>query len=448
MRRMCCQRRIHNIVRLALPFVLGGWTMYGGDLQNTRYKDISFNCKSLAVLWQFRPETHVFRYSPASNVWSQAVAAAIGEKTFIYIGSYDYNLYCIDADSGKEVFRFTAGDEIISGPVVFDIEGRFLVSFACRDRRIYCLDAETGQKVWTYEVYPWKFTTGKSVPSSGIYIPELNSLVFCMYVYDKKPFKIIEEGLCICLNPLTGEPVWRKNLCRSSLSSPAYVKNKDNHYLFVSSADGNIYALNPQTSEILWKFQLTGVVHASPCVFQKEDSIIVFIGDKFGYLFALDEKGNLLWKFKAGHVIDASPAILNRDLPRLFLPSFDRKIYCLNVFTGEKMYDFEAANYLYSSPLISKIENTECVFFSSLDNTLFVLNAETGKIIQTVKLGNRLWPYETYGETIWPSPIVIQGPNTYLIYPCSDGGLYCLGCPIHAYIKNNFIWFSRSWRLQ
>jgi len=422
-------RFLNCLIKISSLFLLCGWTICGGDLQNTRYKDLSFNCQNLKIIWEFKPETHVFRYSPFTNLWSTPVAGKVDEKTFIYVGFYDHNLYCIDLDTGKEVWRFTSGNKIISSPVFFKINDKYFVSFASRDRRIYCLDAKTGKRLWNYEVYPWRFTVLEAIPSSGIFIPELGNLYFTIYVCDKKPFKTVEDAIVLALS-LKGKVVWRKRIENAAiLSSPCYARLNNEHFLFISSANGNLYAISPEDGKILWIVTLGDKTYATPSVLELKDKIIVYIADKFGYLYALNEKGEIIWKFKTGHFIDTSVAILEGREPKVYLTSFDRKLYCLDALTGRKIFEFETDNYLYSSPLIGRIKDKRCVFFSSLDNTIFILDAERGTLIEKIKLGKRVLPYETYGETIWPSPILVQNSKkTYLIYPSTEGSLFCLGC--------------------
>lgn len=435
---MCRKSRIQNflgynlfqtIAKLALLLLLCGWSSYGGDLANTKCKNFSFNCSKLEVAWEFKPEEHIFRYSPYTNIWSTPVTANIDGRMLIYAGFYDNNLYCINLNNGEELWRFTTGGKVISSPVVFKRNGKYLVSFASRDRKIYCLDAKTGRRIWVYEVYPWTYSIQEGVPSSGIYIPEFDTLYFTMYVCDKKPFKTVERAVLVALSP-QGKVRWKKTMENAAiLSAPCYTYFSNQHFLFISSGDGNLYALSAEDGKLIWKFKVSDTTYVAPSILKLKDKIIIYAGDKFGFLYALDEKGGLLWKFKTGHFIDTSVAILNDKNPKVYLTSFDRKLYCLDALTGEKIFEFEAENYLYSSPLICKIKDENCVIFSSLANNLFVLNAQSATLIQKIKLGKRILPYETYGETIWPSPILTQNSGkTYLIYPSTEGSLFCLGC--------------------
>lgn len=197
----------------------------------------------------------------------------------------------------------------------------------------------------------------------------------------------------------------------------------------MSSANGNIYALCAEKGDILWQTGLADKTYVSPSVLQLEDRMIIYAGDKYGFVYALNEKGRILWKFKTGHFIDTSAAVLKEGVPRVYITSFDRKIYCLGAVTGEKIFEFKTDNYLYSSPLIGKLNGKSAVFFSSLDNTVFMINAYNGEFIQKIKLGERLLTYETYGETMWPSLIITQHKGeSYLLYPSTEGSLFCLGC--------------------
>ncbi len=74
----------------------------------------------------------------------------------VYFGSWDTYLYAVDAATGQEKWKFKTGDDaenhnqtgIQSSPAVVD----GMVYFGCRDSNFYAVDAATGQEKWKAKI--------------------------------------------------------------------------------------------------------------------------------------------------------------------------------------------------------------------------------------------------------------------------------------------------------
>jgi serine/threonine protein kinase len=64
-----------------------------------------------------------------------------------YVGSFDNNLYAVDADGGYSQWRYRTSGPIISSPVV----SRGFVYIGSTDGRLYCVNIETGRERWSFE---------------------------------------------------------------------------------------------------------------------------------------------------------------------------------------------------------------------------------------------------------------------------------------------------------
>lgn len=64
----------------------------------------------------------------------------------VYVGSYDDNVYCLNATTGAKLWNYTTGNKVFSTPAVAD--GRVYVG--SDDYNIYCLNATTGALMWSY----------------------------------------------------------------------------------------------------------------------------------------------------------------------------------------------------------------------------------------------------------------------------------------------------------
>ena len=91
----------------------------------------------------------LFTEERADLVWEFAT----GDKVFsspavsggyVYVGSCDNKVYCLDASTGSKVWEFVTGDEVRSSPAV---SGGY-VYVGSWDKKVYCLDADTGAKIW------------------------------------------------------------------------------------------------------------------------------------------------------------------------------------------------------------------------------------------------------------------------------------------------------------
>ena len=92
-------------------------------------------------------------WSASVNDWVQSSPAVYGG--YVYFGSYDNNLYCVDAASGVRIWNYSTGGLVLSSPAISN--GRvFVGSF---DGNIYAFNATTGAKIWSYQ-------TGTPIESS------------------------------------------------------------------------------------------------------------------------------------------------------------------------------------------------------------------------------------------------------------------------------------------
>jgi len=117
------------------------WPMFHHDLNHLRYSTSK------------APNTNntIWRYTTCYEVDSSP-AVADGK---VYVGSWDGNVYALDASTGKPVWNYTTGGNVWSSPAVAD--GKVYVG--SWDGNVYALDASTGKPVWYY-------TTGGNVWSS------------------------------------------------------------------------------------------------------------------------------------------------------------------------------------------------------------------------------------------------------------------------------------------
>ena len=96
--------------------------------------------------------------TPVSRCWTgywMNSSAAIADGK-VYTGSWDNNLYALDAKTGEEKWRFKTGDWVLSTPAA--VNG--MVYFGSLDGNLYALNARTGRERWRFQagLYrpPWQ----------------------------------------------------------------------------------------------------------------------------------------------------------------------------------------------------------------------------------------------------------------------------------------------------
>jgi len=108
-------------------------------------------------------------------------------------------------------------------------------------------------------------------------------------------------------------------------------------------------------------------------------------------LYAIDAKnGKKLWEFDEAEMIESSPAASNGVV---YFGSNDNKLYAVDTKSGKKLWDFQTDGPVYSTPVI--VDGV--VYFGSYDGTLYALDAQSG---------DKQWSYKTSGLVVCKPTIV------------------------------------------
>ena len=207
----------------------------GGDPANWNYGLIGNVENQRVAVGQQGPadiSTPRWVYQTGADVFSSP-AVANGK---VYVGSEDYNLYCLDAFTGEKIWSFQTGFYVRASPAVYN--GR--VYTGGDDGNFYCLDADTGAEVWTVSAggfFPNYISSGEATPRSSpivvndrLYVGSLDGKVYCLDPDDGRKLYTYETG-----GPIFG--------------SPAYADGT----IYIASADSHMYALNAADLSYMWK---------------------------------------------------------------------------------------------------------------------------------------------------------------------------------------------------
>ena len=299
------------------------------------------------LVWQFQAEDEI-RGTP------------LVYEDKVFVGSYDHNLYALDAGSGKLIWKFPTRGGVVTCPVV--AQGK--VIFGSEDQIIYAVDIATGRVEWTH------ITKGavRGSPSRAEDIIFIGS----------------DDGHLYALHATTGRVVWQFDAETPVRSRPPVHQEK----LFFGTEGGEIYALNFQ-GQVVWRYRAKRAVTASPAA----GDHAVYVPSVDAQLYAIDaEAGWLLWRFRLGRGSISSPAVHQN---RIYVGSADGNLYCINARTAKEMWRFATKHQVSGGVVI--FQNN--IYFGSVDGQLYCLDAQTG---------HQQWAYPTEGP-ITGTPAIGNG---------------------------------------
>jgi outer membrane protein assembly factor BamB len=290
---------------------------------------------------------------------------AVGADGTIYVGSYDHNLYAVNAD-GSQRWKFTTGDAVASSPAVGADGTIYVGSF---DHNLYAINPDGLLK--------WKFATGGGVPSSPVVDADGT---ICVASYDHNLYAVNADG----------SQKWKFNIGSQSESSPAVGADGT---IYVGADNNNLYAVNPDGSQ-KWKFTTGNSVFSSPAV--GADGTI-YVGSYDHNLYAVKPDGSQKWKFTTGDNVYSSPAVGAGGT--IYVGSFDHNLYAINA-DGSQKWKFTTGDHVVSSPAVGA-DGT--IYVGSYDHHLYAVHPD----------GTQKWKF-TMGDVVVPSPAVGADGTIYI----------------------------------
>jgi outer membrane protein assembly factor BamB len=166
-----------------------------------------------------------------------------------YVGSYDKNWYCVDANTGSVIWKFPIAHEVQSTAAV--VGGKMYTG--ADDGYFYCIDAITGTEIWKTNIYAGNVPQPLSEISS--FQPRSSPII----VGDKEYIGAL-DGKVYCLDTSNGAIKWSYQTGDSSptsmyyhapiMGSPAYANN----VIYITSTDKNLYAFDASSGTKLWNW--------------------------------------------------------------------------------------------------------------------------------------------------------------------------------------------------
>ncbi len=294
----------------------------------------------------------------------------------LYIGSYDNNLYSLNAADGKFQWKYPADGGIVSRPALYDGN----IYFGSEDKRLHVVSARSGKVVWTYYTegpirsspriaeghafigsddgylhavnlnsgrVSWRFEAADAVRSTPFV---MNDLVYIG----------CETGDYYAVD-YRGELKWRFHAKRAITSSTVGSAST----LYFTSVDGTLYALDPKNGWPLWRFRLGKASISTPCIIDD----LVFVGAADGFIYAVDTRNSKeVWRYRTEHQVNGSPVVYKDSL---YCGSVDGNLYCLEYRTGRLRWKFGTQGAITGSPLVYD----DIVYVGSTDHQVYALLA-------------------------------------------------------------------------
>lgn len=311
------------------------WPLKGHDRQRTSYTSHP------------GPQTNNVKWTCQTNANIRSSPIIVDE--YLFCGSSDYTLYCLNAETGEKIWQYTTEGKIWSTPYVsngsvvigswdkniycFNIsqgtlhwkknihntyhadsilgDGNDL--FVLAGKEIKCLDIETGTIKWSKEYSDW--TRDISIDNTHIYLSCSN-------------------GLLYCLAQDNGEQMW--NLTTTEPIYSAAVVNTT--HLLIGCLDGYLYCLNKSTGSLKWKILLSNQAIWNTV---SRSSDYVYVCTLCGLFYCLDaDNGEVQWVNTIGGYSGGSTPVIADD--KVYVGGeFTKNIYCYDAISGEELWRYQ-----------------------------------------------------------------------------------------------------------
>ena len=282
------------------------WSDVGGNKNNIRWKiPLAGEGWSQPIVWEGRIYmTAAVPSDPSSKDATRPESNDGGygrNRNDLVNFVYQYQVICIDADSGKTVWRKSVKES--KPPIPRHSTNTYATETPVTDGKriyayfgmngVYCLDME-GNLKWQKDLGVYEMRAGWGTSSS----PTLLDNRLFIQVDNQ------EQSFLVALESTSGEEIWRvKREESSQYSSPLVWKNSLRNELIVG---GMIYhSHDPKTGKLLWKLDMNkGRSSATPIAIGDR----LYIGNEFRNRGGEDDGGGRLYAIKPGGSGDITPA--------------------------------------------------------------------------------------------------------------------------------------------
>ncbi len=216
------------------------------------------------------------------------------DQTLVIFGSYDNNLYAVDAAGGQIVFQYPARN-YINGAIA---AAQNTAAFGSCDANLYLVPIDAPEQTRTID--------------AGSYVAA-NPVLFEGVIYAGN-----YDGVFLAADAAGGSILWRFDKAEDAFfSSPAV----NDRVVVVGCRDGKVYCFSRQSGKLLWTFAAQDSFDSSPLLCGDKAAV----GCSDGRLYLLDiNSGKELFAYTLGGSVSSSPAAAQN---RLLVGCEDGSVY-------------------------------------------------------------------------------------------------------------------------
>lgn len=292
------------------PVVAGGRVVIGAD-------DGTLRCLALDSgkgLWQFKTSGTV-----------EGPPLISGD--LVVVGTDQGALHAVSLGSGTAVWSFAAQDRIVGGAnLVTAADGALRLLVGSYDMNVYCLNAASGAKQWSFETANYVNAT-PAVDDQRVVFGGCDGLLHVLAAEDGRELRSVAVGSYVaapvavengqayvghyggevlCVDLETATVRWRVSPgpAGEAILGPLAICGD---LLVAGSRDGAIYALERTTGATRWSYRSGGPIDSGAVACGSQ----VVFGSADGRVYLVSAKdGAKLWSYEVGAAVSTAPAVV------------------------------------------------------------------------------------------------------------------------------------------
>lgn len=184
------------------------------------------------------------------------------------------------------------------------------------------------------------------------------------------------------LNMANGTLRWQWSIGDDAIYAPAQL-SPDGSLVYWATGNGHVYAQDAASGgDPKWQFRAGQGIWGQPVIDAQRGQLYVASFDR--NLYALDLKtGEVRWKTLIGSALPAAPVMVGDTL---VLGAFDRKLHALSAADGHELWTIDIDNWIFSQPVVSG----DVIYFGAVDHNVYAVSVSKKAILWKTTTGGRV----------------------------------------------------------
>lgn len=295
------------------------------------------------------------------------------EPTFynkrIYAGTYTTaetvnghpnQLRALDANTGQVQWSFLADHSIYDAPTVSNGTVYFCTGDIKKTGKVYAVDSQSGAGLWSFDTHEYMRARPTVVQNT-------------VYAHS--------EHAVYAIDAQSGHEQWSVTLKAALAARPVIASG----IVFLGTELGHCYALDATSGAKVAKFTDIGELHAAITV--KETPWCICSSE--GQLYALDTRtGNIRWTIQIEQNISGGMIVRNGiayigSNSGIMGDTSQTRLHAIDTTTGQRLWSASIMHEIESEPVVTE----NYIFVSTFGRELFVIHAQSGKVLFPVRVG-------------------------------------------------------------